>query len=288
MKQKIERMRVRIHKVLAEKSDKELAFLQDLFIAPDWGERFADLIDEHLNVPREGAALYLPVGTGGHALALQQRAGKNLRLLGLDENRESVALARAKAKAMNAQTEFREARLDQLTLPDNQFDIVVGDASLVPRQRVTNVFAEMVRVARPGGSVALTLPTASSFGEFFSIYWEALHNTGLLDLEPEVEHLITELPTVSNVEQMAEDEGLEDVTSWTRLEEFDYESGEEFLEAPLISDFLIQDWLASVPEGLRLQVSQELSRLINEERHEAEFALSMKATLVLGRKTHTH
>jgi hypothetical protein len=146
----------------------------------------------------------------------------------------------------------------------------------------------MVRVARPGGSVALTLPTASSFGEFFSIYWEALHNTGLLDLEPDVEHLITELPTVSNVEQMAEDEGLEGVTSWTRLEEFDYESGEQFLEAPLISDFLIQDWLASVPESLRLQVSHELSRLINEERHEAEFALSMKATLVFGRKTHTH
>jgi len=28
--------------------------------------------------------------------------------------------------------------------------------------------------------------------------------------------------------------------------------------------------------------------LINEERHEAEFALSVKATLVVGRKTHAH
>jgi len=28
------------------KTDKELAFLQDLFIATDWGERFAELIDE--------------------------------------------------------------------------------------------------------------------------------------------------------------------------------------------------------------------------------------------------
>ena len=274
--------------MVAEKSEKELAFVHDLFIAPDWGERFAELIDEHLDVPSEGDALYLPVGTGGHALALQQRAGKDLRLLCLDENQESLALARAKAKAMNAHTEFRQARLDQLTLPDNQFDVVVGNASLVPRQRVRTLFAEMVRVARPGGSVALTLPTASSFGEFFSIYWEALHNTGLLDLEPDVEHLIAELPTVSDVEQLAEDQGLEGVTSWTRKEEFDYESGEQFLEAPLISDFLIQDWLALVPESLRAQVSQELSRLINEERHEAEFALSMKATLVLGRKTHTH
>ena len=35
------------------KTDKELAFLQDLFIAPDWGERFAELIDEQLKLPKE-------------------------------------------------------------------------------------------------------------------------------------------------------------------------------------------------------------------------------------------
>jgi hypothetical protein len=39
------------------------------------------------------------------------------------------------------------------------------------------MFSEIVRVAAPGATIAFTLPTASSFGEFFSIYWEALHNT---------------------------------------------------------------------------------------------------------------
>src|SRR5512139_2493744 len=63
------------------KSDKELAFLQDLFIAPDWGERFAELIDEHVTLPNEGKALYAAAGTGGHALALQERAGTKLELL---------------------------------------------------------------------------------------------------------------------------------------------------------------------------------------------------------------
>jgi hypothetical protein len=70
------------------------------------------------------------------------------------------------------------------------------------------MFSEMVRVAAPGATIAFALPTASSFGEFFSIYWEALHNNGLIDHESDVEQLITELPTVSEVEQMAEDEGL--------------------------------------------------------------------------------
>ncbi|HET9479091.1 MAG TPA: methyltransferase domain-containing protein [Pyrinomonadaceae bacterium] len=270
------------------KTDKELAFLQDLFIAPDWGERFAELIDEHVQLPNEGRALYAAAGTGAHAMSLQERAGSKLALLCVDENSECVELAQAKATATNEATEFRLANLDNLDLPDNRFDLVVGNASLVSRPRVRKMFSEMVRVAAPGATIAIALPTASSFGEFFSIYWEALHNRDLLDHEPDVEHLITELPTVSDVEQMAADEGLRDIASWTRIEEFDYDSGEQFLSSPLVAEFLMREWLALVPETERADLFREITRLINEERHEAEFALSVKATLVVGQKEHSH
>ena len=270
------------------KSEKEIAFLQDLFIAPDWGERFAELIDEHLKLPAEGEALYVGSGTGGHSLALHERAGEKLQLLCVDENPECVELARAKASATNEKITFETAKFDHLDLQDNRFDLVIGNASLVARQRVRNMFSEIVRVAAPGATIALTLPTASSFGEFFSIYWEALHNNGLIDHESDVEKLITELPTVSDIEQLAEDEGLIEVESWTRIEEFDFESGEQFLNSPLVAEFLIHDWLALVPDDKRAELFREISRLINEERHEAEFALSVKATLVVGQKTHSH
>jgi len=271
-----------------QKTDKELAFLHDLFIAPDWGERFAELIDQHVKVPREGRALYLAVGTGGHALALHERAGEKVEFLCIDENPECLELAKAKATATKDPAEFRTGRLDQLDFPDNHYDFVVGNASLVPRQRVAMMFSEMIRVAAPGAQVALALPTLSSFGEFFSIYWEALHNESLLDHESDVEHLILELPSVSYVEQIAIDEGLTDVDSWMIIEEFDFESGEQFLNSPLVADFLMQEWLAPVPDESRGQLMKELTRLINEERHEAEFALSVKATLVVGRKIHSH
>ena len=136
--------------------------------------------------------------------------------------------------------------------------------------------------------IALALPTSSSFGEFFSIYWEALHNNGLIERELDVEQLITELPTVTDVEQMAEAEGLKDIASWTRIEEFDYDSGEQFLTSPLVAEFLMQQWLALVPESERAGLFHEISRLINEERYEAEFALSVKATLIVGQKEHSH
>jgi len=270
------------------KTEKEIAFLQDLFIAPDWGERFAELIDEHVTLPADGEALYVGAGTGGHAMALYERAGEKLQLLCIDENPECMELARAKATATNEKITFDTAQFDRLGLQDNRFDLVIGNASLVARQRVRKMFSEIVRVAAPGATIAMTLPTASSFGEFFSIYWEALHNNSLIDHESDVEQLITELPTVSDIEQLAEDEGLRDVESWTRIEEFDFESGEQFLSSPLVAEFLIHDWLALVPEDKRAGLFSEISRLINEERHEAEFALSVKATLVVGQKAHSH
>jgi hypothetical protein len=146
------------------------------------------------------------------------------------------------------------------------------------------MLGEMVRVAAPSATVALSLPTFSSFGEFFSIYWEALHNCGLIDQEAAVESLISTLPSVAAVEATAEQAGLDDVTSWTRIEEFDYDSGEKFVEAPLIAEFLLPIWLESLRPESHDEVISEIVRLINEERHEGEFALSVKATLVSGKK----
>jgi len=150
------------------------------------------------------------------------------------------------------------------------------------------MFSEIVRVAAPGGTIAMTLPTYSSFGEFFSIYWEALHNRGLIDHESDVEQLITELSSVSDIEQFAEHEGLREVESFTQREEFNFESGEQFLSSPLVAEFLMQEWLALVPDGKRAGLFSEISRLINEERHESEFSLSVKATLIVGQKAHSH
>src|ERR687885_209314 len=161
------------------KSDKELAFLHDLYVATDWGERFAELVDEHVRLPKEGRALYVASGTGGHALALAGRAGRDVEMVCVDESEGRLELARAKAAAVKgARVEFRHAQLEALAFEDEQFDLVVGEASLVAPERLPEMLSEMVRVAAPGATVALNVATASSFGEFFSVYWEALAAAG--------------------------------------------------------------------------------------------------------------
>jgi ubiquinone/menaquinone biosynthesis C-methylase UbiE len=268
------------------KTDKELAFLHDLFVATDWGERFAQLVDEHIKLPNKGRALYVGSGTGGHAIALQERA--ELKFICIEETEEYLELARAKATVVKDAAEFRQGKLDQLEFEDNQFDFVIGDGSMADLPRIPAMLAEMVRVAKPGAMVALSLATAGSFGEFFSLYWEVLHNCGLYGHESNVGELITELPTTSELEKLAEREGLEEVASWSRMEEFNFDSGERFLNSPLISDFLMNRWLAFIPEESQECVRQAIPGVVNDDRHEAEFTLSVKATLVTGRKGRSH
>lgn len=269
------------------KSERELAFLHDLYVAPDWGERFAELIDEHVSLPKTGSALYVAAGTGGHALALQERAGQDFTLVCVDESGERVALAQAKAKAVKtlAQVDFRTSQLEALAFEDDAFDLVVGDASMIASERLPEILAEMVRVAAPAGRVALNVTTASSFGEFFSVYWEALSNVGFEEHAPGVEMFIKELPTVSHVESLAARESLDEIESWTQKEEFNFTSGEEFINSPLVRYFLVERWLEPLPDDeARERVLNEVARIIDEERLDGEFTLSVKATIVAGRK----
>jgi ubiquinone/menaquinone biosynthesis C-methylase UbiE len=266
------------------KTQKELAFLNDLYIASDWGERFAELVDQHIELPKEGTLLYIESGTGNHALALHERGGAKLTMVCSDQNEECLELARVKAAALHGRAEFTREDAGALSFASDGFDLVLANNSLISPASLQKNLSEAVRVAKPGAIVAWWLPTASSFGEFFSIYWEALLNAGVSDHSIDVEHLITDLPAISDAEAWSDEAGLQDVRSFTAIEEFDYASGSEFLNSPLITDFLLPNWLESIPKETQQQVRHELSRIIDEERHAGEFVLTLKATLVMGKK----
>src|SRR5438874_4809226 len=106
---------------MRQKTEKELAFLHDLYIATDWGERFAALVDQHVVLPKEGRALYVEAGSGGHALALQERAGRKLTIICADKNEECLELGRAKAVTLHEPTEFQYEDFNALSFKDDQY-----------------------------------------------------------------------------------------------------------------------------------------------------------------------
>lgn len=266
--------------------EKELAYRYDLFITPDWRDRFDTLVNEHIQLPAGGLILDVNCGTGAHAIEMAERLRGKGQVIGIDSSAERLELARAKALAKKTKdVRFEQASGAELRFETDEFDAVIGDASMTPAYEIEDVLAEMVRVARPGAQVVLKVATRGSFDEFFSIYWEALLGADLIDdVWGELEALINERGTVAAAEQLARRAGLTHVKSFTSKEEFDFETADDFIESPLIVDAFLDDWLAIVPQDRRQEVCERITSIIERERHDGPFDVSIKAALIAGVK----
>lgn len=265
---------------------KELAYLYDLYVAPMWREVFDRMVDEEIEFPKEGKFLDAICGTGSYAVDLSLRLGEKVSVVGIDPSEEKLALARGKADIKKPnRTEFHVSSLKKLDFPVGEFDLAIGDFSMLPVADIEDALDELVRVTKKGGTVVVKLATQGSFGEFFSVYWEALYDLDLVGLSPEVERLISEPLTIGNAETIALDAGLSKVRSVANSEQFNFEDAAEFFGSPLIESFFLNDWLAFLPDAeTGGQVQQQLGKIIDRERQGASFDVSVKATLIVGQK----
>ncbi len=261
------------------KTQKELAFLRDLYIQDEWTRRFTDLVDKHMDLSDSENMLYMNAGTGGHALAINERFGEKTDIFAQCENEDVLMIARDKGAAVNSSVDFSTIRFE-----NDAFDAVLADASFVRPDDVGSFIDGVVRVARTGGDVAVFLPSVGSFGEVFSIMWEALFTEDLTDHAVGIEKLISELPTVSRIEKLATDAGMVNVNTQTNVEIFDFENGAAFISSPLIADFLMPGWLESLDEDDKERVNNRLAQLIDAEDGDLSFRFSLKATLLTGEK----
>lgn len=266
--------------------EKELAYRYDLFIMPDWRDRFDSLINENIELPPEGRILEVNCGTGGYAIELAEKLRGKGEVVGVDPSAARVEIARAKAQIKKTPNVlFEQSLATELPFESHEFDAVIGDASLLPTGEIEEVFEELLRVARTEARVVLKVATRTSFDEFFSIYWEALYEAGLTDeLWQPLEALINERLTLADAEQMARRIGLSKVKSISQRAEFEFASGDDFFESPLVNDHFLGDWLAIIPEARQQEVRERIVALIDRDRHDGPFVVSIKATLINGSK----
>ncbi len=258
------------------KTQKELAFLRDLYVAEDFTERFTDIFDANFKFSGEKSILYVNAGTGNHALAISEKLEKDSNLTGFNEDEELNVIAQAKSNAIKSDVFFSSV------FPDENFDVVLADGSFVEPKNMRSFIAEIIDLS--DSQVAFFLPTAGSFGEIFSFLWEVFVELDLLDKEIEVERLIDEIPTVSEVEEIAKKLGLKKIETVTKTEIFDFENGAEFVNSPLVADFLLPVWLDFLDSEEQKKVSEILAQVVDNDDGTFSFLFSVKATLVVGEK----
>lgn len=118
---------------------------------------------EWLNIPAGGVALDVGSGPGNVTAALARAAGPDGLALGVDIS--EPMLARAVSAEAGPNVGFLLADAQQLPLADETVDAVTSLAvlQLIPNPSAT--LAEIVRVLRPGGRVAIMVPTAGRGGQ---------------------------------------------------------------------------------------------------------------------------
>ena len=263
------------------KTEKELAFLRDLYINDEWTKRFTDLVDKNLEFSEEDENfLYVNAGTGSHCFELRDKVGNDTAVFATCENEEILHIAHDKAIAVKSDVDFSTIRFE-----DDSFDTVLADASFVRPSELPDVISDARRVARSGGTVAVFFPTAGSFGEIFSLLWEVLFNEDLGEHGAAAEQMIRDLPTISRAEEIAAAEGLVNVVAHWSKEVFDFDNGVEFVNSPLVADFLLPAWLESLDEDDKVRVTDKLAELIDSEDGTMSFQFSVKAAMLIGEKT---
>jgi len=258
------------------KTEKELAFLRDLYVAPDWTERFTKIFDENFKFTKEKNILYVNAGTGNHAIELRRKLKEKVGLKAFGKDAELNRIAQAKADIIQAKIEFSADK------PRETFDAVLADASFVEPKNLPEFLKQIIDLS--SNQVAFFLPTAGSFGDIFSFLWETLLHLDLLEKSAEVERLINEIPTVETIEEWAESFGLTKIETVRQNEFFDYKNGENFIDSPLVNDFLFPRWLKFLTAKEKERVRKRLVQTIDDDDGALTFRFTVKAALVVGEK----
>jgi arsenite methyltransferase len=127
---------------------------------------------EWLNIPPGGIALDVGSGPGNVTASLARVAGPDGLALGVDIS--EPMLARAVHNEAGPQVGFIRADAQRLPLRDNTVDAVVSTAALQLIPNPTAALTEIARVLRPGGRLAIMVPTVGRAARF----WQKLPNVG--------------------------------------------------------------------------------------------------------------
>ncbi|WP_067691516.1 methyltransferase domain-containing protein [Nocardia jejuensis] len=118
--------------------------------------RMREWVRDALAVREGDTALDIGSGTGSEVLALARLVGGTGRAVGVDPNPAMLALARERAREFTeAPVDFIEGSAYALPLPDADIDVIRCERVYQHLDDPAQATAEIARVLRPGGRVAL-------------------------------------------------------------------------------------------------------------------------------------
>ena len=130
---------------------------------------------ERLALPTGATVLDVGCGTGASAIPAAVAVGPTGRVVGIDLADRLLDRAREKALQQGlSNLEFQQADMENLGYPDGSFDAVVSVFSVFFVPDMTKQVAELWRMVRPGGQLAITTWGPRAFEPGASSFWAAV------------------------------------------------------------------------------------------------------------------
>jgi SAM-dependent methyltransferase len=123
---------------------------------------------DRLNIQPGTRLLDVACGSGQLALIAARRGA---RVTGVDIATNAIAAARGRAASERLDAQFDEGDAEDLPYPDASFDVVATMYGAMFAPRPERVAAELLRVCRPGGTIAMANWTREGFvGTMFKTF----------------------------------------------------------------------------------------------------------------------
>lgn len=123
---------------------------------------------DRLNIAPGSALLDVACGSGQLGLIAARRG---CRVTGVDIATNAVLAARGRAAAEHLDARFDEGDAEHLPYPDASFDVVASIYGATFAPRPERVASELLRVCRPGGTIAMANWTRDGFiGQMFKTF----------------------------------------------------------------------------------------------------------------------
>ena len=204
----------------------------------------SELLCEAADLRPEEQVLDVATGSGNAALAAARRY---CVVTGADYVPTLLEKGRERAAVEGLSVDFREGDAEELPFPDSSFDVVLSAVGAMFAPDQEKVAAELVRVCRPGGRIALANWVPGSFaGELGSLFGS---------YQPKVPGLLP--PTLWGTEGRLQEllgEATESIKTTSRTFTFRYPSVDYYLE-------VLRKYLGPTREAFRALEAEEQENL---------------------------
>src|SRR5574341_1551049 len=254
-------------KLKAEKTYNAAADYFDAEPLAFW-DRYGRRTVERMKLRRDARVLDVCCGTGASALPAAQLTGPEGTVIAVDLAEDLLQLGRAKAKTAGLRNiEFRRADMTALKFPDRHFDAVVCVFGIFFVPDMEAQVAELWRVVRPGGQLAITTWGPGIFSPAYEVWLAAVRR-----VRPDLYSAFNpwdRITTPDAVRKLFADAGIGRVDVVP-------EAGYQALRAP--DDF----WTIALGSGLRWTIDQMGAELARGVRQEILDALAAKGVDRVG------